>query len=274
MKIVADSSANLHAFEGISFTSVPLKIITAEKEYTDDSALNVGVMLDDLKQTKGRTRTSCPNVYEWKAAAGEEKELFFIAISGSLSGSFGAASKAAEELLAEDPTRKIAVINSLTTGPEMQLLMEKIRECANTGLPFEETERNVRGYMKSTHLLFALQCMENLAKNGRVNPLVAKLAGLLGIRAIGEASPEGTLQMLHKCRGMIKTNEMILEEMIRNGYRGGRVRIAHCRNESAAMELESRIHRHYPRGEIEILPTGGLCSFYAEEGGLLVGYES
>ena len=40
IKIVADSSANLPALAGIDYASVPLKIVTDEKEYVDDANLN------------------------------------------------------------------------------------------------------------------------------------------------------------------------------------------------------------------------------------------
>jgi hypothetical protein len=30
----------------------------------------------------------------------------------------------------------------------------------------------------------------------------------------------------------------------------------------------------YPQADVDIEPTGGLCCFYAEQGGLLVGFET
>lgn len=33
------------------------------------------------------------------------------------------------------------------------------------------------------------------------------------------------------------------------------------------------IREKFAHASIEVLPTSGLCSFYAEEGGLLMGYE-
>ncbi|HGJ2436759.1 TPA: fatty acid-binding protein DegV, partial [Streptococcus pneumoniae] len=38
-------------------------------------------------------------------------------------------------------------------------------------------------------------------------------------------------------------------------------------------QLSERIRETFPQADIKILPTSGLCSFYAEEGGLLMGYE-
>ncbi|MBP3397015.1 MAG: DegV family protein [Clostridia bacterium] len=273
MKIISDSSSNLLRRQEGDYTTVPLKVIAGEKEYVDDEALDVSRMMDELKTVKGKTHTSCPNVYEWKRAAGDAKEILMITITGSLSGSYAAAEQAAKELREEIPPRKVAVINSLSTGPEMQLLIEKMQAEIDSGATFEEVETGVRAYQQHTHLLFALQCMDNLARNGRVNPLVAKMAGFLGIHAIGEASQEGKLQMLHKPRGRQKAIEAMYGEMAKNGYAGGRVRIAHCRNQEAANAMADRIRAAYPNAPVEIIPATALCSFYAEDGGLLVGYE-
>ena len=48
--------------------------------------------------------------------------------------------------------------------------------------------------------------------------------------------------------------------------------IDHVFNERAAQELSDRIHQDWPNAEITIMPCGGLCSYYAEEDGLIIGY--
>jgi len=128
--------------------------------------------------------------------------------------------------------------------------------------------------MEKTHLVFSLESLTNLARNGRVNPAVAKIAGVLGIRVIGCASEVGTLQQLHKCRGEKKALETLFTEMVSRGFAGGKARIAHCFNLEAANKLKETILAAFPRADIFIEPTTALCSFYAEQGGLLVGFES
>ena len=44
-KIVADSSADLTELSGVDFESVPLKIITTEREFCDDASLDVSEMV-------------------------------------------------------------------------------------------------------------------------------------------------------------------------------------------------------------------------------------
>lgn len=133
--------------------------------------------------------------------------------------------------------------------------------------------QDIKAYQAHTHLAFSLESLTNLARNGRVNPAVAKLAGVLGIRIVGVASEVGTLEPLHKCRGEKKAIDSLAAEMESRGYAGGRVKIAHCFNEEAANTLRSMLLDRWPSADVTIELCGALCSFYAERGGLLVGFE-
>ena len=272
-KIVADSSSNIRTFDGVDFAGVPLKIITKEKEYTDTPDLDLEQMVADLKAYKGTSGTSCPNVYEWLEAFGDADCVFAIAITSNLSGSCNAARQAAEEYMASNPGKKVCVLDSLSAGPELRLIAEKVREGILAGKSFEEIEDQTRSYMEHTHLLFTLRSLENLARNGRVSPAVAKIAGVLGIVVVGKASDEGTLQQMHKCRGEKRAVETLYNEMKAHGYGGGKVRIGHNFNLPVAQQLESIIRAEYPQADVEIEMSAGLCMFYAELGGMMVGYE-
>ena len=60
--------------------------------------------------------------------------------------------------------------------------------------------------------------------------------------------------------------------MKETGFAGGAVRIAHCYNEGAAASLKEKILAEFPKCDIKELLCTGLCSYYAEKGGLLVGF--
>ncbi|MGN0995974.1 MAG: DegV family protein [Candidatus Ventricola sp.] len=272
-RIAADSSSNIRQLEGVSYQSVPLKIITRDKEYVDDPQLDVAGMVEALRTYKGTSSTSCPNVYDWLEAFGDADAIFAITITSSLSGSCNAARQAAQEYMKQHPDRRVCVIDTLSTGPEMRLLAERIRAGIQAGRSFEEIEADARGYLAHTHLLFMLQSLNNLARNGRVSPAAAKIAGVLGICVVGKASDEGTLQQMHKCRGEKRALDAMLSEMNKHGYAGGRVCISHCLNEAAARQLEAAIRAEHPHARVDIEPCGALCSFYAERGGLIVGFE-
>lgn len=272
-KIVTDSSADMDTFEGVDFASAPLKIITANKEYIDDENLNVEEMVNDLRTYKGKSSTSCPNTEDWIEAFGDAERIFCITITATLSGSYNSACLAKQMYEEKFPNRKVCVINSLSTGPEMKLIIEKIQELITDEKTFEEICELIKEYMKDTGLFFMLESLTNLANNGRVNPIVAKIAGFLGIRVVGKASDKGDLQQLNKCKGERKALDAIVSHLKNLGSKLKKIRIAHCLNESAALSLKERILKEFEKVNIQIYKCKGLCSFYAERGGLLIGYE-
>lgn len=273
IKIVTDSSSDVMELEGIAFASAPLKIITSDKEYVDDESLDVEEMVNDLRVYKGKSSTSCPNSEDWIESFGDAKKVFCITITGTLSGSYNAACLAKQRYEELYPDRKVCVINSLSTGPEMKLIIEKIQELITEGKTFEEICTLINEHMSNTGLFFMLESMRNLANNGRVNPIVAKIAGFLGIRIVGKASDKGDLQQLDKCRGEKKALDSIISHLKKLGSKLNKIKISHCFNEDAALSLKERILKEFEKVKVEIYKCRGLCSFYAEKGGLLIGYE-
>lgn len=272
-RIAVDSSCNLFSFPGVDFASVPLKIVTDKKEYVDDEKLDCALMLEELAAYKGRSGTACPNVGEWLEAFGQGERVFALAITSSLSGCYNACVQAKEVYEQTYPGRRVSCLDSLSAGPELVLIMEKLRELIGLGLDFEEIDRRIREYMKRTHLMFMLESVDNLAKNGRISPLAAKTVGVLGIRIMGRASDEGTLEQLHKCRGQAKALQAIVREMEVHGYAGGKLRIAHCFNDSGAKELQNMIKGSWPQTDSSIMPFTGLCTFYGEKGCIMAAFE-
>ena len=271
-RIVVDSSANLTA-EPEFVASVPLKIITDRKEYVDDIQLNTSAMVWNLQTYVGPSSTACPSPQEWLNAFDNKPYVFCIAITGNLSGSCNAANIAKADYELAYPERKVCVIDSLSTGGEMELIAEKIRELIAADLSFEEICEAVTAYQQRTGLVFMLESMQNLANNGRVSKIAAKAAGILGIRVVGRASTVGTLEPLDKCRGEKKAIAALADHMVSMGYEGGKLRISHCLNPDAAQRLKNTVLAAYPQADVKIRPTGGLCSFYAEKGGMIIGFE-
>lgn len=272
-KIVADSAADLQKLRGADFAAAPLKIVTAENEYVDDKKLNVRRMVTELRSYRGRSASSCPSPGDWLEAFGDGEEIFCITITSGLSGSYRSACVARELYEKMHPGRRVYVLDSLSAGPEMLLLAERIRDGIEQKLSFEDIVEDAEDYRKKTGLLFLLESMKNLSNNGRVSPLAAKAAGLLGIRVLGRASEAGELEMLGKHRGIRKVLEELVAQLKAQGYSGGRLRIAHCFQQQGAETLRQLICDEFAKARVEIYACRGLCSFYAEEGGLLVGFE-
>ncbi len=272
-RIVSDSACDLLSLLDVDFAVAPLKIITDEKQYVDDDSLDVRGMVKDLAAYNGRSSSSCPNARDWLSAFGDAENIFCVTLTGTLSGSFNMACTAKMIYAESFPDRNVFVLNSLSAGPEMALIVEKLAELIESKDDFKQVCDEITRYAHRTHLLFMLSSMKNFANNGRVSPVTAKMAGLLGIRVVGKASLEGELEPLSKCRGEQKALECIVEYLHRMGYNGKKIRIDHCFNENAAKQLSSLITSNFPAASIVINRCRGLCSFYAELGGLLVAFE-
>ena len=103
--------------------------------------------------------------------------------------------------------------------------------------------------------------------------MIGTVVGLLNIRMVGEASKTGTLELLQKARGQKKAIKAAFDELIKAGYTGGL-------SPSLTATMKKIYRAILTIGSWKILPMQwsksfhfGLCSFYAEEGGLLMGYE-
>lgn len=272
-KIVTDSSSDVLSVDGVNFRSVPLKIITDEKEFFDNENLNVAEMVEYLSHHKGKSSTSCPNTDEWLNSFGDADCIFCITITSKLSGCYNAAMVAKNIYEEQHPDRQVCVIDSLSTGPEMRLVTEKIAQLIKSGLSFEDIVLQISDYQNKCGLLFMLESMKNLANNGRVSHLAAKAAGLLGIRVIGKASVDGELEQLSKARGEAKAQDTLIEHMHKEGFCGGKVRISHCQNIKLAESIQAALKNEFGGIDIIITECRGLCSFYAENGGILIGFE-
>ena len=272
-KIVVDSSSNLYTLSGVDFVCVPLKIVTDDGEYLDTAELDAVGMAQTLRSYKGKTGTSCPNVADWLAAYEGAEEVFVVTITGTLSGSYNAAQLAAEEYRQEHEGARVFVLDSLSAGPECRLLAERLAALVQAGCAFDDAAERILAYHRHTHLLFSLESLANLARNGRVKPAVAAVARMLGIRVIGQASDAGDLEVLCKTRGEHGALERMVLEMKAHGLTNGRVHIDHCCNAAAAERLKHMVHAVFPEAKVEVGTCGALCSYYAEYGGLMVGYE-
>lgn len=271
-RIVADSSCNVLVLDDPNYTTVPLKIVAA-KEYVDNTQLDLAGMVEDLKNHKGKSGTSCPNVGEWLEAFGDAEYVFGVTITKHLSGSYNAAKQAADTYMEEHPGRRVYIFDSLSAGPELMMLVDKICQCEAEGDDYDTTITKVLDYHNHCHTLFCLESMINLARNGRVNPAVAKIAGLLGIRVAGEAQG-GTIVPIHKPRGAKKATETLVEMIKERGFQDGNLlRIAHCFAEEQALALRDAVKADFPNMRFQLEPTTALCSFYAEAGGLMIGFE-
>lgn len=273
VKVLSDSSCDILSDEKIGFSSVPFNITTSEKNYVDDINLDVEAMINDFKKYKGKSSTACPGVGLWLNEMEGADEVYIITMTSGISGTFNSASIAKEMYLEDHPNAKVAVYDTLSTAAEETLVVEKVLELVKTDNTFEENCKIIEDYIKHTRLFFTLESIRNFAQNGRVSKAVASLVSILGITIFGTASHEGTLEPITKCMKYKQALKSLIENLNEAGFDGGRVIITHVKNEKKALLVRDEILKYFPTSEIKIYKARGLCSYYAELGGVLIGVE-
>ena len=251
---------------------MPFTIRIGERDFVDDEHLDTLEMLSAMEQERSAGHTSCPTPDAWLAQFEQADCAIAITISSQLSGSMNSALAARDMALEKDPDKKIVILDSLSTGPEVMLCVKEIERLIRHGLSFDDIAAHARDFLQKTKILFALSSFDNLIKNGRIHRLTGMLAKALGIWGIGSGSDEGKIAFESKARGAKKVVQTLVSTMKEHGFIGGNVAISHCDNLALAQTLKNSILDIWENTSIEILPTRGLCSYYAERGGLIVSY--
>ncbi|MFC3928373.1 DegV family protein [Streptococcus caprae] len=276
-KIVVDTGCDFKEMPNLApdttFERVPFTVQVGDRAFLDTLDLDIDEMMEVMYASSVGAGSACAGPETFLETYRGADKIIVMTLTGTLSGSFNSARVAKDMLLEEAPETQIHLIDSLSAGGEMDLLALEINRLIATGLDFDAIVEAITAYQAKTKLVFVLAKVDNLVKNGRLNKLVGKVVGLLNIRMVGEASDQGTLELLQKPRGQKKAVKAAIEEMLKAGYKGGKVVITHRNNLEICQQFEDGLRAQFGDVDFTSVPTSGLCSFYAEEGGILMGYE-
>ncbi len=271
-KIIVDSSSNLlnsnyQDKKDVAFKVVPLTIRIGQEEFIDNDELDVNRMLDVLRLNDGG-QSSCPSPNDYLRELDEAEYSFIITITSKLSGSFNSACVA--RTMCKNPEH-VFVIDSKGTAGSIVLIAEKLFELIKENKEFSVITNEITAFRNSVNLLFALDCFDNLVRNGRMSKLTAFIAEKIAIKPLCYAD-DGEIKIKEKIRtfrGVIKRMTHYIGKMCEDTTNKICI-IAHTRNESAALELKKDIEENYHFKEVRVMENRGLCAFYALEGGLIV----
>ena len=275
-KIVTDSGSGLrqidHLNEDVAFESVPLMLNIGNKVYVDNENVDISALMDAMEGESAVSSSACPapNAYA-ETYKGAENVITFT-LSSNLSGSYNSASLGRDLFLEQNPDTNIFIFDSLSAGSEIDMLVLKAVELANKGVDFDEMVSELKAFHEHTTVSFLLESVDNLVKNGRINKIVGQMIGLLGIRLVGRRTEEGKIELAHKSKGTKRAMRTLLEEIVSRGYNGGAMEISHALNEEGAETFKAAVLDRFPQAEITLQVMSGLCCFYAQRKGLIVGY--
>lgn len=213
-----------------------------------------------------------PEVYRSAFDCGAD-HLYAVTLSAELSGSYNSAVLGQNLYLEDHPDAKIHVFNSCSASVGETLLAKKIQECEEAGMEFEEVIKAVEAYQAERQTFFVLESLDHLRKNGRLSAVKAFVASALNIKPVMEGNKQGIIEQAGQARGMQKALRMMVELLVErmNKPEEKTVAIVHCNNEARAQFVKEEIEKRTKVKEIIILPSSGVSTLYAAQGGIIPG---
>ena len=275
-KIVADSSCDLtdEMKSNMNIELVPLKLQLKDKVYIDDENLDVMAYIQDMKACPIAPKTACPSPDDFMKHYKGEESVFVVTLSSEVSATYNSAILGRNLYLEEEKEKFIHVFNSKSASIGETLISLKIDELAQEGKTEEEIVTLVEEYIKEMNTLFLLESLEHLAKAGRLNPIVAKIATVLSIKPIMGSTDEGTIKLVHKVRGYKKAFMKFVNAIgdENSNFENKILGIAHCNCLDRALAFKEAAQQKYNFKDIVIVEMKGLSSTYADDGGLVIAY--
>ena len=215
VRIVTDSSCDLTdeevAAHGVEV--VPLSIRFGDDEYEDRTELTVDDFYDKLAASPVLPETAAPAPGKFEAAfrrqqAAGADAVVCITLSSDLSATMQSAQNAAKAT--DDLDVRVVDSRSITSGLGTQVLLAA--EAAAGGASADEVVSLVDDLVRRTHVIGALDTLENLKKGGRIGGAQALIGSMLAIKPILDIST-GKVEEAGKARTRKKALEVLADKV-------------------------------------------------------------
>ena len=236
---------------------VPLYVRFGDETYRDYVELGPGEFYEKLRTSPVTPATAQPtpqdfvNAYEELAAY---ERIYSLHVSSKVSGTFGSAELAAQEIGGD----KVRVVDSLTASLAIAMLSHAIQRRLARGTTDEEIEKLVDRFHRDADVLFTVETLEYLQRGGRIGRAAAIAGSLLNVRPILSVE-DGVVIAVARVRGRQKALaefERRFVEATTDGT-GLRVAIAHADAAEWVGTLSEIVWRVRPKAEIEFTATLG-----------------
>ncbi len=209
--VVTDSTAYFEpgTVEELGIHIVPLTIQLEGKRFKDGPDIDTDELFRRLNYSNSYPMSFPPDdmIFEelYAKIHQETDQILSIHTSSRLNKTVARAKLGAEALLGRC---SITVVDSMTTSIGLGILVKAAAEAANDGASLDDIVRIVRGMLPHIYLIFYVESMEYLERNGRIGKAQALLGSMLNIKPI-LFMEDGDIIPLEK----VKTTEKALEKL-------------------------------------------------------------
>ena len=274
-RLICDSCTDLTAemLQEPHTVKVPLTIQVGPETVVDDENFRQKELLQKMRAWPDAPKTACPSPAAYMKQFLDDGDNYIVTLSGRLSGSYNAAVQAKTIYQDEGGKGNVHVFNSrsATAGQTQAALL--IRELAGAGTPFREVVDQVEAYLERMQTLFVLETLDNLRKNGRLTRMQSLVTGALRVKLLMGATPEGEIEKLGQGLSIRQTlGKMVSHIAADPGHVRKRLVLAHCNCQERVEHVRELVEQKCGFSEIVIVPTGGIATVYANNGGVVAAY--
>lgn len=213
--IITDSASDIaqNAYDNV--TVLPMTVTFGEEERKDGVTITHKEFYERLIESSTLPVTSQISPFQFEEAmrplVEEGKQVLVITMSGKLSGTNQSAMIAANAF-----PEKVAVVDSENVTIGEHVLVDVARRVIEDGLSMDEIVEKLNLAKKKIRLVALLDTLEYLMKGGRISKTAAFAGGLLSIKPV-IAVVDGEISVLGKARGSKQANNLIAQEIEKNG---------------------------------------------------------
>lgn len=246
---------------------VPMHYTINGVEYADDMGTTVSsadfyqAMVDDAAVSTSQVNVDeFLRYFEPYLVAG--KDVFHLALSSGLSGTFNSARIAADILKDKYPERSIYVVDSLAASAGNGLLIDAIADKRDQGLSIDELYQWTEQNKLKMHHWFTASDLTWFVKGGRVTKAAGWFGTVLHICPVLNVDFMGRLIPRFKIRGKQKALKELCNQMAEHAEGGkeysGKCFISHSFCYEDAQLVADEVERTFPHldGKVQIFNIG------------------
>ena len=274
-KIIGDSCTDVTAemMRVCDYVRVPLTIEVGPDVVVDDESFDQKSLLEKMAAWHDAPKTACPSPAQYLAQFEDGKDNYVVTLTGRLSGSYNAAMQAAAIYEEEGGSGNVHVFNSRSASSGQVQIALLVRDLCEQGKAFDEVVQTVEAYISRMQTLFVLENLENLRKNGRLTKIQALVTGALRVKLFMGATREGEIEKFGQGLTTRQTLARLISTVVADeDHVGRRLVISHCNCPERAEYLREQFAAKCRFSEIHIVPTGGISTVYAYDGGTIIAY--
>lgn len=268
----SDSDLPFHFKEEYNIPVVYMPYALNGKEYFDD----LGQTLDyrsyyNLMREGAVPITSAlnePTYLEYFEPILKEKDLLFVAFSSQLSSTIQSVYSAREKLLKKYPERKFVVVDTLSIGFPMTLLVLKAHAMYRAGKPIGEVASWLETNKLRAHGWFTVDDLKYLRRGGRVSATAATVGTMLDLKPILTETAEGKLAAADKVRGRKKAINTLADKLTEYmpDPAESELWIVHADCVEEAEKLKAMLEQKYPGFTVRIEQIGPVIGAHTGPG--------